>query len=147
MNLKIFLSILVPMFLVAMGTGIYMAYSREEGLVDDNYYEKGKEYFHARGLERQLGLAIEPQHPLGRGNNDIGVTVTSHGKPLEHAALTLFIGNISTKGYDRNLKMMERSPGNYHAEALIPSGGKWLMRVDFEKNNLSTNRKWFFDVN
>jgi nitrogen fixation protein FixH len=147
MNLKIFLSILVPLFLAAMGTGIYLAYSHEEGLVDDNYYEKGKNYFNAKSQEQHLSLAISSQQPLKLGGNDICISVTSHGKPFEHAALSLFIGNVSTKDYDRSMKMQERSPGNYHAEAAIPAGGKWLMRVEIEKNNLSTNRKWFFDVN
>jgi nitrogen fixation protein FixH len=147
MNLKIFLSILVPLFIAAMGTGIYMAYSREEGLVDENYYEKGRDYFRAKSLEQQLGLAITAGNPLRKGTNDIDISVTSHGKPFEHAALTLFIGNVSTKGFDRTLNMQEQSPGNYHAVAAVPSGGKWLMRVDLEKNSLSTNRKWFYDVN
>lgn len=146
MNIKVFLSILVPLFIVAMGTGIYMAYSREEGLVDENYFEKGRDYFQSKGQEQQLDLSIHPPEQLERGSNDIAITVTSHGKPFEHADLALFIGNISTKAYDRTVKMTERSPGNYHAEAPIPFKGKWLVRVEFAQNNLSTNKKWFFDV-
>lgn len=147
MNLKIFLSILLPLFLTAIGTGIYIAYSSEEGLVDENYFEKGRDYFRAKGQEQQLGLEILPPAPLERGINDIAVTITSHGKPVEHAAITLFVGNVSTKNHDRTTEMQERSPGNYHAEADIPFKGKWLVRVEFAQNNLSTNRKWFFDVN
>jgi hypothetical protein len=147
MNIKVFLSILVPLFIVAMGTGIYMAYSLEEGLVDDNYFEKASGYFYSRGIEQQLGLVINPPRAFKQGNNDIKVIVTSHGKPFEHADLTFFIGNISTRAYDRSMKMTECSPGNYHAEAPIPFRGKWLVRVEVSSRNLSTNRKWFFDVN
>lgn len=147
MNLKIFLSILAPLFITAMGAGIFLAYSSEEGLVDDNYFEKASGYFHSKGIEQQLGLEIIPPDALVRGSNDIGVTVTSHGKPFEHAGLTLFTGNVSNRDYDRSVKMTERSPGNYHAGAAIPYRGKWLVRIELSTKNLSTNRKWFFNVN
>ncbi len=147
MNLKIFLSILVPMFIVAMATGIYLAYSNEEGLVENNYYEKGKAYFRMKSEERQLDLAVNPPEELKKGVNEIFIHVTSHGKPFSDAHLTLFVGNVSTTSFDRSMDMREHTPGYYHTETTIPSGGKWLMRVDLEKDNLSTNRKWFFDVN
>ncbi|NTV99122.1 MAG: hypothetical protein HGA70_08160 [Chlorobiaceae bacterium] len=147
MNLKIFLSILAPLFITAMGTGIYLAYSSEEGLVDDNYFEKASSYFHSRGTEQELGLVINPPRVLKRGSNDISVFIKSHGKPFEHADVTLFIGDISTMAYDRSLKMKELSPGNYHAGTAIPFRGKWLVRVEVSTKNLSTNRKWFYDVN
>ncbi|NTW83173.1 MAG: FixH family protein [Chlorobiaceae bacterium] len=145
--MKIVFSILIPLFLIAMGTGIYMAYSRNEGLVEDNYYERSKDFFQSKAIERQLDIAVNPPEKLKRGANEINIRVTSHGKPLEKAALNLFIGNISTTGYDRSMNMKEVSPGNYHTQSAIPFKGIWLVRVDLEKNNLRTSKKWFFDVN
>lgn len=146
MNIKLFLSILFPMFIIAMGTGIYMAYSRNDGLVDDNYYELSKNFFQTKAAERQFDIAIKPPESLKTGINDISISVTSHGKPFEHAALSLFIGNLSTTGYDRSLNMQEISPGNYHARSTIPFKGVWLVRADLEKINIRTSKKWFFNV-
>lgn len=145
--MKIFLALLYPVFIFAMGTGIYMAYKSDEGLVDENYFEKGKNFFHAREMEEQLGIVITEPAPLVRGGNGVNISVTSHGAPLEHAAVTLFIGNVSTTVHDRTFRMREIAPGTYQAPAEIPLKGTWLMRIELQKNNLTTGRKWFFDVN
>ena len=144
--MKLFLYILYPVFLIAMGTGIYVAYRDAEGLVDKNYYEKGKSYFDAKTAEEKLGIAISKPLTLKQGSNEVRIGVTSHGKPLEHARLRLFIGNLSSSAYDSTLTMRELNPGIYQANAVIPFKGVWLLRADLAEQQLVISRKWFFDI-
>ncbi|NMW21906.1 MAG: FixH family protein [Chlorobiaceae bacterium] len=144
--MKILFYIIYPLFFFAMGCGIYVASRDEEGLVDKNYYENGTSYFTEKAVEEKLGIAISKPTKLKTGNNNIEIIVTSHGKPLEHATLILFIGNLSSTGYDSTLTMQEKSPGIYRATATIPFKGVWFVRIDLQQQQLATSRKWFFDV-
>ena len=129
-----------------MGCGIYVAYRDAEGLVDKNYYEKGNRYFTAKAVEEKLGIAISKPGTLKKGSNEIRINVSSHGKPLEHAALSLFVGNLSSTSYDSTLTMQEQAPGIYQATATIPFKGIWFVRIDLQQQQLAATRKWFFHV-
>lgn len=144
--MKLFLYLIYPLFFFAMGCGIYVAYNNAEGLVDKNYYENGKHYFAAKEVEQKLDVAISKPDSLKMGSNEIHISVTSHGKPLEDAALSLFVGNLSSTRYDSTLTMQEEAPGIYHTTAAIPFKGVWFVRIDLVKQQLRTTRKWFFDV-
>ena len=141
------LSPLYILFLIAMCSGIYVAFRDSEGLVENNYYEKGERFFQSRASEEKLGIAISRPASLRQGNNNVEIKVTSHGKPLEHALLQLFIGNLSSTAYDVTRKMEEISPGCYQATVSAPFRGVWLLRVDLEgEQQLNTARKWFFSI-
>ena len=144
--MKILFYIIYPLFFFAMGCGIYVAFRDDEGLVDKNYYENGTSYFTEKADEEKLGIAISKPGTLKTGNNDIEINVTSHGKPLEHATLTLFIGNLSSNRYDSTLTMQEKSPGIYQATATILFKGVWFVRIDLQQQKLSASRKWFYDI-
>ena len=144
--MKLFLYIIYPLFFFAMGCGIYVAYRDAEGLVDKNYYEKGNRYFTAKAVEEKLGIAISKPGTLKKGSNEIRINVSSHGKPLEHAALSLFVGNLSSTSYDSTLTMQEQAPGIYQATATIPFKGIWFVRIDLQQQQLAATRKWFFHV-
>ena len=118
--MKLFLYIVYPIFFFAMGCGIYFAYRNAEGLVDNNYYENGNSYFQSKAAEEKLGIAISRPDTLKQGSNDIRVSVTSHGKPLEKATLPLFIGNLSTTGYDSTI-IMRNLPASIRQTRPFPS--------------------------
>jgi nitrogen fixation protein FixH len=144
--MKIFLYIVYPVFFFAMGCGIYAANKYAEGLVDSNYYEKSRSFFDVKAAEEKQELAISKPGALKKGSNKIRLSVSSHGRPLERAALTLFVGNLSSTGYDSTLAMQELVPGIYQATADIPFNGVWLVRIDLKQQHLTSSRKWFFDV-
>jgi nitrogen fixation protein FixH len=144
--MKLFLYLIYPLFFLAMGCGIYVAYRDAEGLVDKNYYEKGNRYFTAKAVEEKLGIAISKPGTLKKGSNEIRISVTSHGKPLKNAALSLFVGNLSSTSYDSTLTMQEQAPGIYQATATIPFKGIWFVRIDLQQQQLAATRKWFFDI-
>ena len=146
--MKLSLTLLYLLFLFAMGSGIYAAFRNSEGLVENNYYEKGERFFQSRATEEQLGIAISRPDPLRQGNNQVELKVTSHGKPLEGALLQLFVGNLSSTAYDATRKMQEISPGLYRATTTIPFKGVWLVRLELKgEQQLNTSRKLFFTIN
>jgi nitrogen fixation protein FixH len=145
--MKLFLYILYSVFICAMGIGIYVAYRDTEGLVETNYYETGTKFFQSKAFEAKLEIVISKPEALKKGNNTIHISVTSQGKPLENAKLHLFVGNLSKAAYDYTKSMQELSPGHYQVNAEIPFKGIWLVRIDLDKQQLTTSRKWFYNIN
>ena len=145
--MKLFFYIIYPLFFFAMGCGIYMAFRDAEGLVDNNYYENSTRYFQSKANEERLGIEVSKPDSLKKGYNIIRISVTTHGKPLQDGTLSLFIGNLSTTGYDSTITMRQLSPGIYQANATIPFKGVWLANVDLrQQQQLITTKKWFFNV-
>ncbi len=145
--MKLFLYGLYAVFLFAMGTGFYFAHRGAEGLVEENYYEKASGYFATKEREDSLGLKIVLPDSLHKGNNAVDVAVFLRNKPLRQAELSFFAGNVAEKSrHDAEYAMIERSPGVYRAEVSLPFPGKWLMRVDVESESITTNRKWFTEI-
>jgi nitrogen fixation protein FixH len=145
--MKLFLYIMYPLFFFAMGCGIYVAFRDAEGLVDNNYYENSTRYFQAKANEERLDIEMSKPDSLKKGYNVIRIKATTHGKPLQDGMLSLFIGNLSTTGYDSSITMRKLSPGIYQATATIPFKGVWLVKVDLrQQQQLITSKKWFFNV-
>ncbi|NTU87278.1 MAG: FixH family protein [Chlorobiaceae bacterium] len=145
--MKLFLIALYSLFLVAMASGITIAYRQAEGLVEPNYYEKARAYFSTKSAESSSALSVILPDSLQKGSNDILVSISTHGKPLRNAVVTFFVGNLSKKTYDRTVPMKETEPGNYRTTAVIPFEGVWLARVDIQKQQLQTSKKWFIELN
>jgi len=145
--MKLFFYIMYPLFFFAMGCGIYVAFRDAEGLVDNNYYENSQRYFHAKANEERLGIEVSKPDSLKKGYNIIRIKATTHGKPLQNGDLFLFIGNLSTTGYDSTITMRQLSPGIYQATPTIPFKGVWLVKVDLrQQQQFITSKKWFFEV-
>ncbi len=145
--MKLFLIALYSLFILAMASGITIAYRQAEGLVEPNYYEKASAYFSTKSAESSRGLSVVLPDSLQKGSNEVHVTISTHGKPLRNAVVTFFVGNLSKKTYDRTVPMKETEPGNYRTTAVIPFEGVWLARVDISKEQLQTSRKWFIELN
>lgn len=146
MKIKILIGGLYLLFFFAMISGIAIAFRQNEGLVDTNYYEKGNAWFESKAAEAKLGLEVKSPAPLSVGNNDVTIRISSQGKPFEGADVKLFVGNISNSDRDFSSSMHETAPGIYQTRAVIPYGGKWLVRVDLASNQIRTGRSWFYDV-
>jgi nitrogen fixation protein FixH len=144
--MKPFIAGLFAIFLFAMGCGIFFAYRNAEGLVETNYYERSSSWFQTKAEERRLGLEVEKPASLAAGKNEVKFVLSEHGQPIRNADVKLFIGNVSTNAYDFSSPMRETAPGVYEASAVIPSRGKWLLRMDLAATKLKTSRSWFFEV-
>lgn len=145
--MKAFIIALYAIFLMAMISGLVVAYRSSEGLVETDYYLKQNSWFEAKTEERRLGLDIERPASLRKGENDLTFVLTGHGEPLRNAGVKLFMGNVSTSDLDVTCAMRETSPGTYQARITVPSKGKWLVRIDISINKLKTSRSWFYDIN
>ena len=144
--MKPFIAGIFALFLFAMGCGIYVAYHNAEGLVETNYYERGNSWFQVKKEEQRLQFSVRKPDSLSTGRNAIRFVLTEHGKPLRQAEVKMFVGNVSTPVHDVTATMHETAPGVYEADAVIPSKGKWLLRMDLFATELKTSRSWFFDV-
>jgi hypothetical protein len=144
---KPFIITLCAVFLVAMITGLTMAFRNAEGLVEPDYYRKQNSWFQEKTAERQLGLEVKRPESIRLGDNEVTFVLTEHGKPLRNARVRVFIGNVASSDHDLTLAMRENAPGTYVATASIPAKGKWLVRLDLSAPKLDTSRSWFYDVN
>jgi nitrogen fixation protein FixH len=145
--MKLFLAGLYGLFFFAMACGVTIAYRSAEGLVENNYYEKGNGWFQTKAAERQLGFEVGRPERLVQGSNDLRLTLSSHGRPIDGASVNIFVGNVSSKQYDLAHPMRETAPGVYQTSAVIPARGKWLVRMDLASKQLNTSKSWFYDVN
>lgn len=145
--MKPFIIALYALFLIAMISGLTVAFRNSEGLVETDYYRKQNNWFQAKTEERRLGLEIEKPASIRKGENDLTVLLTEHGKPLTKAGVQLLVGNVSTSKLDVTCAMRETAPGTYQARVTVPSKGKWLLRLDISTGKLNTSRSWFYDVN
>ncbi|HEB75593.1 MAG TPA: hypothetical protein ENJ04_04510 [Nitrospirae bacterium] len=138
---------LYGVFFFLMGTTFYVAADVYDGLVDTNYYESARDYFESSRMEEALGLevAVEGER-LKRGRNGFSVRISAGGRPLSGADVRLFVGNISTTGYDRTYPLVEGAAGVYSADVEIPVSGRWLLNLGIEDRRIRTGKKWFITV-
>lgn len=144
--MKPFIVGLYALFLFAMACGITVAYRNSEGLVENDYFEKGNAWFRTKDVEKRLGFEVAAPERLQAGSNTVRFTLTEHGKPLRNADARLFFGSVSTKEHDVSTRLIETSPGVYETTAHFPAKGKWLVRLDLGDKQIKTSRSWFYDV-
>ncbi len=145
--MKPFIIAIFALFLVAMITGLTVAFRNAEGLVEPDYYLKQNSWFQEKTAERQLGLEVKRPQSIRLGDNEMTFVLTEHGTPLRNANVRVFIGNVANGDHDLTRAMRETAPGTYVASASVPAKGKWLVRLDLSTPKLNTSRSWFYDVN
>jgi hypothetical protein len=133
-------------FALLMGFTIYRANSVFDGLVDDHYYQRGKEFFKKTREEESLGLRFSKPEELKRGKNYFTVSITAGDAPLSGGTVSLFTGKVSTTRFDSRYLLNEISPGVYGTEINLPSPGKWLIRIELRSSDIKTERIWFINV-
>jgi hypothetical protein len=144
---KPFIIGLYAVFIFAMISGLTIAYRNAEGLVEPDYYLKQNDWFRQKGEEKRIGLDIEKPASIRQGSNELTFVLTEQGKPLSHADVKLFVGNVSNKEHDHTIAMRETAPGTYTAQVSVPGKGKLLVRLDLAAPKLKTSRSWFYEVN
>ena len=121
------------------------------GLVDEDYYEKGRNHeqnfqkkLEARNrLGWQLKLQIPERPVLGREARYYFNAVDRAGLPLTGATATLSAYRPSDANADFSVPMVETSPGVYQAEVAFPLKGAWELtaRLQRDEDSLALVRR------
>ncbi len=129
-------------FLVLLAATVYVAVVSDEGLVEDAYYDRARNYLAVKEVEASLGLAIRVPDRLAAGRSRFAAVVTTSSGPLRGAAAALHAMRLSGPGRDIRSALREESPGTYAGELALPDAGKWLMRLTVDRGPLRTERQW-----
>ena len=116
---------------------IITAFKTSPGLVEENYYEKGRdveEHFHKRMEARnRLGWDINVQTPseivIGQESTFNVNVVDKVGMPLNNAEVTLQAYRPSDATADMSIKMDFVSHGIYQTRLTLPLKGIWDLKV------------------
>lgn len=120
---------------------IVTAFKTTPGLVDENYYEKGRdveEHFQKRIEARnRLGWDINVQTPaevvLGQATNFNVNVVDKVGMPINDAEVTLQAYRPSDASADMTIKMDFVSHGVYQSRLALPLKGIWDLKVQVRR--------------
>ncbi len=129
-------------FFCLMAFTFYKAFSVNDGLIEESYYKRSKEYFLDRKAEEILGFMATLNDSFTVGKNTVSVKLAIEDSPLQNANVILSIGNVSTTRYDSVYSMSERYPGSYTADAELPVIGRWIVKLDIEHPAIRTHRTW-----
>jgi len=124
-------------------TMIVLAFTTGPGLVEKDYYEKGRE------LEQNIHKQIAARNALGwTGNLDVSDTlsrgrvspirftiVDNQGLPLSHLKVLLVNYRPSDASADFTSEMKELAPGQYEANVTYPLKGLWEVTVKVEHDH------------
>jgi nitrogen fixation protein FixH len=130
---------------------IVTAFKTSPGLVDEDYYEKGRsveEHFQRRIEARnRLGWDINIQAPdeimIGKPTNFHVNIVDKVGMPLNDAEVSLQAYRPSDATADLNVKMDFVSHGIYQTRLVLPLKGIWDLKVKVARgeDELDTSRR------
>ncbi len=123
---------------------IFTAYTQFDGLVDDNYYQKGLFYDANRNAARQIGwgFALEFKEPLAT-NRDIPFVLKlsdKSGAPLTGATVAATLRRLATDKYD-DLYMLTETEGGYTGVMSIPMAGTWEVYLEAEKDGVRLTKR------
>jgi nitrogen fixation protein FixH/small basic protein len=57
------------------------------------------------------------------------------GMPIKSADVTLGLWRVANSRDDQSLQLVEKEPGIYYGEILLPDAGRWLAEIIIEKND------------
>lgn len=108
-----------------------------DGLVEDNYYEKGLKYDETIRRNQRLGWDIELYFTgINTGAQNIAkvVILDSKGKPVEGASVHITLKRPATSRYDRDFGLVS-SGYAYHGAVTVPAIGIWDFAVRAERGS------------
>ena len=118
------------------GFFIYTAVSGFDGLVEDNYYEKGLHYNDALQQEKRLGWKIELSFTddlkTAAPNKAKVVIFDPKGEPVSGVRVGIALSRPATSKFDSKFELVP-SGCAYHGSVSIPVSGLWDMKVTAEK--------------
>lgn len=118
------------------GILVYLAVSGFDGLVEDNYYEKGLRYNEVIRQEKRLAWRITLSSPddlkPGTANKVKVVIFDKTGEPIGGAKVNLAVRRPATSRYDVEYELVP-SGCAYHGTVNVPLPGHWDILVRAEK--------------
>lgn len=110
----------------------------DDGLVDDNYYEKGLKYGERIKEARELGWSISLfAQDNGAGMKDVAVSLLDRdGRALNGAKVTLLAMRPAKAGLDAVLEL-KNDAGLYKGRLSLPLKGWWDFKVTATIDNMS----------
>lgn len=118
-------------FVLANAIMIYLAGSRNPGLVVENYYERGEDY--EENLLKKLAndpgwqMTIDPPQAVEVGApSRFGFTIlTKEGQPASPDSVVFYAYRPSGKIHDFSVPMQQEAAGRYQADVSFPLKGIW----------------------
>lgn len=102
----------------------------DDGLIDNNYYEKGLKYGERIKTERELGWSFRLfTEDNGVGVREVRVSLLDRdGGAIQGAKVTLLVMRPATGGFDALHELKDES-GLYKGQVVLPLEGWWDLRV------------------
>lgn len=102
----------------------------DDGLIDNNYYEKGLRYGERIKAERELGWDLRLfAEDNGVGVREVRVSLLDRdGGAVQGAKVTLLVMRPATGGFDALHELKDES-GLYKGQVVLPLEGWWDLRV------------------
>lgn len=130
---------------------VTVAFLTNPGLVEEDYYERGKDYeqnmVSMRQMRSELGWQTQFELPVkslvGKESSYRFSAVDKAGLPLRDAKVTLQAYRPSDSSADFYRDMIEVLPGVYEVHTAFPLKGLWDLRVTVSKDgsDLNYNRR------
>lgn len=138
------------MVVIVLGANIgmiTMAVVTNPGLVNEDYYEQGKEFERnivSRQQERaaigwEMDLNLPQQLRTAEAATLSFQSADADGEPLDGARVELFAYRPADKTADFSLPMTEVAPGRYEAEVGFPLKGLWDLIIRVERGGRELN--------
>lgn len=122
----------------ANGFLIYQAISGFDGLIEENYYEKGLKYNEVIQQEKRLGWRIELSFTddlkASSANKAKVVIFDKAGIPMGGAKVKVVLRRPATDRFDKEFDLVP-SGCAYHGTISVPTNGLWDLNVKAEKGN------------
>lgn len=133
---------LYVLFLGLLALTIGIAATRDDGLVEDDYYRRATRYLPEREREECLGLNIRLPDRLETGRTRVAAVIAASDGPLRGAEASLRAMRLSGPADDRTFRLREESPGTYASDVLIPAAGVWMLDLTVDSPLVSARRRW-----
>lgn len=125
---------------VALAGTIWMAMiagATSPGLVTEDYYEKGKNYFHEAPARQnapawRLSLLAPAQTKSGQPQVYRLYVIDEQGKPMRNGSATLYAYRPSDAGADFSVPMQLSDAGTFTASTTFPLPGTWDLIAQIE---------------
>ena len=127
---------------VALSGTIWMAVIAGQtapGLVTENYYEKGQNYFEnqpedEQGPQWRLNLMAPVNPKAGQSQKYRLYVVMDNGKPATSGTVTLFAYRPSDANADFEVAMAQSDVGSFSADVSFPLKGTWDLIAQIESD-------------
>lgn len=134
-------------FVVLLFLAIRTAFTYNDGLISDDYYETSDHYFQNQQIAEQNQFQVRLPEAMSMASHVVTVSVSDKDGAMTHARLTLHYGLVAKQYRDRKTTMQPALPGIYQASLSFPEKGMWwfLLTVESEKG-VRYQKQWFQNI-